>query len=214
MTPEILDVEPGLWLWRTPHPQWSPPWDPLAASFCVASRGQVTVVDPLLPNAADDLFARLDQAPPTAVAVLNPHHIRDVDRVVARYGAEGFGPRLFFRDDIPDCDLSPIEAGTVLPGGLVAVHDGRGRNETPLWVPEHRTLIFADDVRGTPDGLRIWDSPWHTIRTLPAMRALLELPFERVLCSHGSPVHDRAAFEHALAAPPSSNADQAARAAG
>jgi hypothetical protein len=33
---------------------------------------------------------------------------------------------------------------------------------------------------------------------LPALRALLELPFERVVVSHGEPVHDRAAFERAL----------------
>ena len=39
-------------------------------------------------------------------------------------------------------------------------------------------------------------------RTLPALRALLELPFELVLVSHGEPVHDRAAFEAALAREP------------
>jgi glyoxylase-like metal-dependent hydrolase (beta-lactamase superfamily II) len=68
-------------------------------------------------------------------------------------------------------------------------------------------LVFADDVRGTPDGLRIWDVPWYAQRTLPEMRALLELPFERVLASHGDPVHDRGAFERALRASPSSNAE-------
>ena len=30
----------------------------------------------------------------------------------------------------------PIEPGSELPGGLVALYDGRGRNETPLWLPE------------------------------------------------------------------------------
>ena len=33
----------------------------------------------------------------------------------------------------------------------------------------------------------------------PALRALLDLPFERVVISHGEPVHDRAAYERALA---------------
>jgi hypothetical protein len=41
---------------------------------------------------------------------------------------------------------------------------------------------------------------------LPALRALLELPFEHVIGSHGEPVHDRAAFERALALPPWSGA--------
>ena len=33
-------------------------------------------------------------------------------------------------------------------------------------------------------------------------RGVLELPFEHVVVSHGEPVHDRAAFERALALPP------------
>jgi glyoxylase-like metal-dependent hydrolase (beta-lactamase superfamily II) len=207
---EIQDVTPGLWLWRTVHPDWSPPWDPLASSFCLRTGGEVVVIDPLIaPNGADEVWARLDGDPPTVVVVLSPHHIRDVDRVVARYGARGYGPRLFFRDDMPQTSLEPIETGSVLPGGLTVVHDGRERNETPLWSPEHRALLFADDVRGTTQGLRIWDVPWYAQRTLPAMRALLELPFERVLTSHGPPVHDRAAFERALEVAPSSNAEQA-----
>jgi hypothetical protein len=36
---------------------------------------------------------------------------------------------------------------------------------------------------------------------LPALRALLELPFERVIVSHGEPVHTRADFERALELP-------------
>ena len=142
-----------------------------------------------------------------------PPNSGGVDLFVERYHARGFGPRLFFRNDIPKTELEPIEAQTVVPGGSIAVHDGRGRNETPLWLAEHRALVFADDVRGTPVGLRIWDAPWHVQRTLPAMRALLELPFERVLTSHGDPVHDRPAFERALETSPSSNDDQANRAA-
>ena len=33
---------------------------------------------------------------------------------------------------------------------------------------------------------------------VPAFRAMLELPFEHVIVSHGEPVHGRAAFERAL----------------
>jgi hypothetical protein len=36
---------------------------------------------------------------------------------------------------------------------------------------------------------------------LPALRALLDLPFELVIVSHGEPVHDRAAYERALDLP-------------
>jgi hypothetical protein len=37
---------------------------------------------------------------------------------------------------------------------------------------------------------------------LPALRALLDLPFQHVLVSHGEPVHDRAEYERALERPP------------
>jgi hypothetical protein len=72
--------------------------------------------------------------------------VRDVDRFVARYGARTFGPRLFFRDNIPETHLEPIFAGYgfELPGGLVPQYDGRAREETPMWVPERHTLVFAD----------------------------------------------------------------------
>ena len=46
--------------------------------------------------------------------------------------------------------------------------------------------------------LRVWATPWHEERTLPALRALLALPFEHVLVSHGEPVHSRADFVAAL----------------
>lgn len=39
---------------------------------------------------------------------------------------------------------------------------------------------------------------WSGASSIPALRALLELPFERVIVAHGEPVHDRAAFERAL----------------
>jgi len=46
--------------------------------------------------------------------------------------------------------------------------------------------------------LRVWWTPVLERRALPALRALLDLPFEHVLVSHGEPVHTRADFEAAL----------------
>lgn len=44
----------------------------------------------------------------------------------------------------------------------------------------------------------MWATPWHAEGALPALRALLDLPFQHVIVSHGEPVHDRAAYERAL----------------
>ncbi len=201
---EIRDVAPGLWIWRAQHPHWKPGqgWDPLVASTFVESRGERLPLDPLAPpQDTSELWQRLDANPPTAVVVLKPDHVRDVDVFVRRYRPRAFGPRLFFRYDIPEADLLPIDPGTELPGGLVALYDGRGRNETPLWLPEQRAVVFADALTAPHGELRVWTTPWHEERVLPALRALLKLPFARVIVSHGEPVHTRAAFERALTLP-------------
>ncbi len=205
MLDEIRDVTPGLWLWRVRHPGWRPglEWQPLVTSTCVESGGEVALLDPIAPpDDADVLWDRLDTRPPTLLVVLKPDHVRDVDFFARRYGARAFGPRLFFRDDIPETDLEPIDPGSRLPGNLLALYDGRGRDETPLWLPEQRALVFADALTERAGKLRIWWTPWHEERVLPALRSLLDLPFQHVIISHGEPVHDRAAYERALELPP------------
>jgi glyoxylase-like metal-dependent hydrolase (beta-lactamase superfamily II) len=205
VTAEIIDAAPGLWVWRVEHPDWAPEagWEPLVTSTCVESGGEVALLDPLAPpEDATEIWVRLDARPPTMAIVLKPDHVRDVDYFVRRYGIPAFGPDVFFRDDVPESELEWIGPGSELPGGLVALYDGRGRNETPLWAPEQRALIFADALTERDGQLLVWGTPWHEERVLPALRALLELPFEHVIVSHGDPVHDRAAFERALALPP------------
>jgi hypothetical protein len=202
---ELRDVAPGLWIWRLVHPDWKPAlgWPETVTSTCVESGGEVALLDPLAaPEDAREVWERLDARPPTLVAVLKPDHVRDVDVFVRRYGGRAFGPQLFWRDDIPETELEPILPGDELPGGLVAQYDGRGRNETPMWLPEQRTLVFADALIAPEGELLVWETPWHRERAIPALRGLLELPFERVIVAHGEPVHDRAAYERALERPP------------
>jgi hypothetical protein len=58
--------------------------------------------------------------------------------------------------------------------------------------------VFADGMTAPGGVLRAWSTPWHAERVVPALRALLALPFEFVLVSHGEPVHTRGEFEAAL----------------
>jgi len=197
----MRDVAPGLWLWRQPHPQWEEgaDWEPEVASFAVESQGTAVLLDPLAPPpGARDVWTRIDALAPRAVVVLKPDHVRDVDLFVRWYGAEAYGPQLFWRDDVPRTELTPVQPGDELPGGLSAHHDGRGVAETPVYLPEQRALVFADGLTAPGGVLRVWATPWHEDRTLPALEALLELDFEHVLVSHGEPVHDRDAFVAAL----------------
>ncbi len=203
MAYEIRDVAAGLWIWRLSHPDWRPEagWPEMVTSTCVESGGEVAVLDALAPpDDAAEIWERLDARPPTMAVVLKPDHVRDVDLFVRRYGARAYGPWLFWRSDIPETELEPIEPGSDLPGGLKALYDGRGRNETPLWLPEQKALVFSDALTA-PDGeLLIWDTP-HMDRARAALRELLELPFEHVIVAHGEPVHDRAAYKRAFDLP-------------
>jgi glyoxylase-like metal-dependent hydrolase (beta-lactamase superfamily II) len=203
MTVELRDVAEGLWLWRQPHPDWTEGggWDPLVTSVAVRSRGVSLLVDPLAPPPWERAFWERLEAP-AVVAVLKPDHIRDVDLFVRWYGARAFGPQLYWRGEIPKTELGPLRPGTELPGGLLALDDGRNMQETPLWLPEQRALVFADALAAPEGELRVWATPWHERRTLPALRELLELDFEQVIVSHGEPVHTRADFEAALERPP------------
>jgi hypothetical protein len=59
----------------------------------------------LRPPARPMCGARLDARPPTAVVVLKPDHVRDVDLFARRYRARAFGPDRFDRHDIPETEL-------------------------------------------------------------------------------------------------------------
>ena len=143
---EVRDVAPGLWLWRQPHPGWEEgaDWEPQVASFAVESRGVSILLDPLAPPpAARDVWERLDALAPGAVVVLKPDHVRDVDLFVRWYGADAYGPQLFWRGDVPRTELGRSSRATTCPAGCGAP-DGRGVAETPLYLPEQRALVFAD----------------------------------------------------------------------
>jgi glyoxylase-like metal-dependent hydrolase (beta-lactamase superfamily II) len=198
---ELRDVAPGLWFWRQPHPDWSEgsDWPPEVPSFAVESRGVAILLDPLAPPpGACEVWERLEALQPSAAVVLKPDHVRDIDLFTRWYDLEAHGPQLFWADDVPRTKLQPVFPGAELPGGLKALYDGRNAAETPVYLPEQKAIVFADALTA-PDGvLRVWFTPWHEERVLPALRALLELDFELVCVAHGEPVHDRAAFEAAL----------------
>jgi hypothetical protein len=208
---EVRDVTTGLWLWRQPHWEWreGDDWEPEVSSFVVQSGGEMLLLDPLAPPpSARNVYDRLESRPPTALVVLKPDHVRDVEVFKHWYGVPAYGPWLYWRDDVPREELKPVRPDDVLPGGLVALVDGRAAMETPIYLPEQRAIVFADGMTAPGGPLRVWWTPMLEKRTLPALRAMLELPFEHVLVSHGEPVHTRKDFEAALEREPWSRPDE------
>lgn len=201
MSVDVRDVATGLWLWRYRHWEWreGDDWEPEVASFVVESGGEVILLDPLAPPpSAREVWDRLEARPPTRIVILKPDHLRNLDEFATWYDIPAHGPWLWWPGEAPRTEPEPLRADGEVPGGLRALFDGRGSMETPLYLPEQRAIVFADGMTA-PDGvLRVWWNPAHETRILPALRAMLELPFELVLVSHGEPVHTRHEFEAAL----------------
>jgi hypothetical protein len=199
---EVRDVAPGLWLWRHRHWEWKDgdDWEPEVSSVVVTSGGETILLDPLAPppTTGADVYRRLDATRPTRIVILKPDHVRDVTLFSHWYDIPAHGPWLYWKGDAPGIDLQPILPDEILPGGLVALFDARGGIERPLYLPEQKAIVFADGMTAPGGVLRVWWTPVLERRVLPALRAMLELPFERVLVSHGEPVHTRADFEAAL----------------
>ena len=174
-------------------------WERLVTSTCVESRGEVVPARPARPARRRDRGLGPDRgaaADGRRDPQARPHpRRRPLRRALRRAGVRAAA--LLARRH-PGDRARADRAGSELPGGLVALYDGRGRNETPLWLPEQRALVFADALTAPGGELRVWATPWHEERALPALRALLELPFEHVVVAHGEPVHTRAEFELAL----------------
>jgi hypothetical protein len=223
---EVRDLGPELWIWRIRHPGWTEEadWQPIVTCICVDLGPERLLLDPLVPPPdATAVWDRLNARPPTAVVVLIPDHVRpawelptaleatnragsrvewSVDLLVRRYGCAAYGPATFEPGQVLETPVRAIAPDMVLPGGAVALADPRGFHETPLWLPEQRVLVFGDALTERNGVLRTW-----TMRDIDgsaprALRALLRLPFERVIISHGEPVHSRAEYQRALERPP------------
>ena len=200
-----MDVVPGLWLWRLPYPDWRPGlgWEQHVSSTCVESGGEVALLDPLAPPEDDEeVWARLDASPPTLVVVLKPDHVRDVDLFVCRDGCSAFGSVAVLAQQHPQTELEPIEPGSELPGGLVALYDGRGRIETPPWLLEQQTLVCADALIAPGGELRVWATPTLEERRCRCSGRCWSGRSSARSSRTVTPVHDRSEFERALERPP------------
>ena len=212
---QVIDIAPGLWIWRLAHPGWKEgvDWQRVVTCVCVDAGQERWLLDPLLPpEDATEVWDRLARRAPTAVAIIIPDHLREtatdrktwsIDAVVDRYGARAFGPRVWDPDQgPPKSAVHTIRPGDELPGGLRALRSPRGNEETPLWLPEQRALVVGDTLTERRGVLRVWMSPTHEERALPDLRAILDLGVERVVISHGEPVHTRDELARALELPP------------
>jgi glyoxylase-like metal-dependent hydrolase (beta-lactamase superfamily II) len=189
----VREVQPGVWHWEAPHPEWGPgdsslEWDRQeVSSYAIDDGDRLLLFDPL---------AAAGREP--AIVLTCPWHERDSRSLLERLDAAVFVPRPEEGEPIEGRQL--FSAGDRLPVGVDAF-PGKEPNDLVLWVESRRALVSGDTLIDRGPGLefpRTWvpeDVPPEQI--LEALRPLLELPVELVLATHGGPA-DRAALERAL----------------
>jgi glyoxylase-like metal-dependent hydrolase (beta-lactamase superfamily II) len=198
----VRELQPGVWHWEAPHPEWSPSdggpdgWGPEVSSYAIDDGERLLLIDPLAPPSLVDEFA----AGRRPVIVLTcPGHERDARSVVEQLGAPVFVPP-------PDEGKKDPIGGTVFSAGErlpvgVEAFPGIAPNDLVLWVESRRALVFGDTLVDRGRGLELpvtWLPKGMTrAQGLETLRPLLELPVELVLPTHGAPA-DRAALERAL----------------
>jgi hypothetical protein len=181
----VEELEPGLWRWTALHPDWKEEadWEPDVGCVYAELPEATVLIDPLVPLAAEDrerFLEALDRdverrGLPLVLLLTCEWHRRSTDELVERYGAT----------------VGELPAGVLaLPFEVAA--------ETMYWLPAFSTLVPGDALVGDgAGGLRVCPDSWLDGEDAPGrlrqdLRALLDLPVERILVSHGEPVREGA----------------------
>jgi hypothetical protein len=156
--------------------------------------GDAVLIDPLLPPEGERherLLAWMDErlvGRQVSVLTTIRYHRRDRELLAERYAGRS------------------SRAWNAVPPGVVP-KPLRGAGETDYWLPGARALVFGDRLLGDGHGgVRLCPESWlREVRVdrrglAHQMRALLELPVDLLLVSHGEPMlHDgRAGLAHAI----------------
>jgi hypothetical protein len=178
---DVQRLADGLWRWTAPHPNaanwpdFGPPVPPEVGCVYYEALDAVVLIDPLLPTGEEEEFlAHLDRdigrlGCPVSILLTAAWHERSASFFRERYRAENRIP--------VGVEVYPIE--------------GAPEEQLAYFIRPHRALvvaeIFVGDGRG---GLALSLSP--ALEDRPALdrslRAITELPVDRVLVSHGEPV--------------------------
>jgi glyoxylase-like metal-dependent hydrolase (beta-lactamase superfamily II) len=219
----VRELQPGLWHWDAPHPDWEPsePWDQAVSSYAIDDGKRLLLFDPLaVPSELEELAAAREPV----VVLTCPWHERDTQSLVERLGVPVFAPPPDSQEDLMEKygvtaeeaaggspDLAWLLAGDTLEKYLfsagerlpvgVETFPGIHPNDVVLWIENRGAVIAGDTLADHGQGIQI-NTRWlpdgvSREQIAEGLRPLLALPVEHVLATHGGP-HDRAALERAL----------------
>jgi glyoxylase-like metal-dependent hydrolase (beta-lactamase superfamily II) len=214
----MTELRRGLRRWALDHPECPPEgwiseegihWGPSVGYVYLEAPDALVLIDPLTPpdGTADargfwELLesdtARTGHSLDVILTLANEwmSHVRSAPEIVARYPSTSVWAPVGAREEMlkrTQVVTSWFEPGDALPGGVEAYATALP-GEVVLWLSVQRALVPADVIDGTADGglCVIPDSSLAEGVTAAAqresLRALLDLPIDLVLVSHGDPV--------------------------
>ena len=186
---DVTEIATGLWRWTAPHPEWQEGdgWERGVGCVLYEAPEATVLIDPLVPPEQEEFLQELDRdvvrrGQPVSILLTVPWHARSKDTLVKRYGACPEAPSSVEPFAVPEAD------------------------ETLWWLPNHTALVTGDVLLGADGGVRVCPDSWLDGSATPEavrarLRPLLDLPIDRILPAHGSPVlaQGRGALEKALA---------------
>jgi glyoxylase-like metal-dependent hydrolase (beta-lactamase superfamily II) len=220
----VSELEPGLWHWQAPHPDWraNEPWEQEVSSYAIDDGERLLLFDPLgVPNEIEELASERE----TAIVLTAPWHERDTENLVEQFGMPVYAAPPDTEEDLirkfgvsadqvegfVSSDLRwllhekggeahQFLAGDRLPLGVEAF-PGWTHNDLVIWVETRRAVIAGDTLADFGRGIEI-NTRWLRAgvtreHVAEGLRPLLELPVERLLPTHGAPT-GREALVHAL----------------
>jgi hypothetical protein len=215
----IDEIAPGLWSWARRHPEWHPgDFGSEVVAFMARAGAETLLIDPLLDGDDDpawELIASTGSGPIRVLLTIT-YHVRSAEPVRDRLGDERevtiHGHPAVAKRLASTAGFEQFAAGDELPGGVTAQPIGKPRRyETPLLIPSHRALLFADAVVGTDEGPRIWSGEkvddrvrrFYAERFVPTLLPLLDLDWDRLLFTHGPSIvtDGKAGLREAITAP-------------
>jgi glyoxylase-like metal-dependent hydrolase (beta-lactamase superfamily II) len=107
-------------------------------------------------------------------------HYRATADFVERYGASVWAPSQAAWRKRPN--PATTEA---LPSGVEAMELDGEPDQVVFFIREHATLVSGDVLSGTGGRLHVFVDEADSVRLLPALEALADLPIERVIIPHG-----------------------------
>ncbi len=189
------ELRPGLWTWKSPHPEWTPDsdgWDRDVRSYAYDAGDSLVLFDPLV-SAAE--VEELAERRPVAIVLTCHWHVRSCGDLVQRTGATVHAPAAAV-GELGGVQALPYELGEDLPGD-VEPQVGGYDNEATLWLREHAALVSGDVLLGGQRGFHVQPDSWleegmtHD-ELRERLRPLLELPVEILLPTHGEPILENA----------------------